>query len=165
MSALLRQLFDNSAISFGDSRIPARIWDKLFIDPNGCWIWRGALTLPYPKGYPIAFHRWVNSRTKKRLVHIWLYETFKGKYRSGLDLDHLCRVRCCCNPDHLEPVTRLENILRGDLPKDFCKYGHPRIRGSNEHCAECNRQLARWFRRTGLSSGCPIKKQGALDAA
>lgn len=31
----------------------------------------------------------------------------------GLELDHLCRVRCCCNPSHLEPVTRAENIRRG----------------------------------------------------
>lgn len=150
---------------FGDARIPSRIWDKIFVDPDGCWIWRGSLTRPYPNGYPQAFHHWSNGDTKLRLVHVWLYEIFIGVIPSNLDLDHLCRERCCCNPAHLEPVTRLENVLRGDVPKDICIYGHKRIRGSNRHCPECTRQRARWFRKTGLSAQCPIKTQDELDAA
>ena len=31
----------------------------------------------------------------------------------GLELDHLCRNKCCVNPQHLEPVTRSENLKRG----------------------------------------------------
>jgi hypothetical protein len=43
-----------------------------------------------------------------------------------MDLDHLCRVRCCVNPWHLEPVTHGENLRRGIGPAltraRFAKY-------------------------------------------
>jgi hypothetical protein len=46
--------------------------------------------------------------------------------RDGLDLDHLCRVRHCVNPAHLEPVTRAENLRRGigNKPSALCRAGH-----------------------------------------
>ncbi len=54
-----------------------------------------------------------------------------GQIPSGLTLDHLCRVRNCVNPAHLEPVTHRENTLRGDgvtainARKTSCHRGHP----------------------------------------
>jgi hypothetical protein len=50
-----------------------------------------------------------------RPAHIWAWEQLIGPIPHGLVLDHLCRVRNCCNPDHLEPITQRENVKRGIL--------------------------------------------------
>ena len=63
-------------------------------------------------------------------VHIVTYEYCKGPVPKDLELDHLCRNRKCCNPDHLEAVTRKENIARGKgkgataARTGFCVNGH-----------------------------------------
>lgn len=63
-------------------------------------------------------------------VHRAAYELANGPIPDGMQIDHLCRNRLCCNPDHLEAVTREENIARGNAPhmvnarKTHCKYGH-----------------------------------------
>lgn len=51
-----------------------------------------------------------------RLLHRWMWETFRGDIPDKLVLDHLCRIRRCCNPRHLEPVTREENLRRVTNP-------------------------------------------------
>jgi hypothetical protein len=63
-------------------------------------------------------------------AHRHAYEQARGSVPDGLVLDHLCRNRWCCNPDHLEPVTNEENIRRGVSPpaanarKVCCPAGH-----------------------------------------
>lgn len=80
------------------------------------------------KGYG---HMTVNN--KQVGAHRVSYRAFKGKIPEGLELDHLCRMPCCVNPDHLEPVTRQENVKRGAVPivsarrelsKTHCPQGH-----------------------------------------
>jgi hypothetical protein len=75
----------------------------------------------------------------RRLAHRVMYELTKGLIPKGLDIDHLCRRRSCCNPEHLEAVTRKENVRRGALPEmmrqkaasqTLCKRGHP-LSGAN----------------------------------
>jgi hypothetical protein len=64
------------------------------------------------------------------LAHRVTYEALVGSIPDGLDLDHLCRNRGCCNPEHLEPVTKAENLLRGEgvcaknARKTHCSRGH-----------------------------------------
>lgn len=79
------------------------------IDADGpCWLWTGALNR---KGYGVIQRGDRDMGTA--LVHRVVWELLVGLVPLGLDLDHLCRVRACCNPDHLEPVTRAVNTARG----------------------------------------------------
>jgi len=50
-------------------------------------------------------------------AHRFYYERINGPIPDGLELDHLCRVHSCVNPDHLEPVTHTVNMRRGILTK------------------------------------------------
>lgn len=93
-----------------------------------CWPWNGAVS---DSGYGIAK---INRRN--RPAHRVVYEFLMGPVDPLLDLDHLCRNRSCCNPDHLEPVTRKVNVLRGagaaarNARKTECLNGHP-LSGDN----------------------------------
>lgn len=78
---------------------------KMMPEPNsGCWLWLAAAS---SLGYGYFFDG------KLKLAHRVSYEMHVGPIPDGLDLDHLCRNPSCVNPDHLEPVTRKENINRG----------------------------------------------------
>jgi len=73
-------------------------------EPNsGCWLYEGSGAAGYG-----AF--WDGE--KRIMAHRFSYEAFVGPIPDGLTIDHKCFVRCCVNPDHLEPVTLLENIRR-----------------------------------------------------
>lgn len=100
-----------------------RLWARIDKDaPGGCWLWRGALT---SDGYGAI---WKDGGTAR--VHRVTYELLAGQIPEGKHLDHLCRVRSCCNPDHLESVTPYENWRRGEnfaavmLREDECGRGH-----------------------------------------
>lgn len=75
-----------------------------------CWEWQRYAG--HPAGYAYILRR-RNGRRLKFYVHRLAYEELVGPIPGGLDLDHLCRNTCCCNPGHLEPVTRAENTRRG----------------------------------------------------
>lgn len=74
-----------------------------------CWI---GTTAPTASGYIRVFRD-----GRMVYLHRWNYEKEHGSVPEGLDLDHLCRVRNCVNPDHVEPVDRAENTRRGDTTK------------------------------------------------
>ncbi len=92
------------------------------ITESGCWIFMGHVT---EYGYAR-----VGFQGRQVRVHRLFYEHFIGPIPSGLVSDHLCRVRCCVNPWHLEPVTDRTNTLRGnsvsaiESRKISCKRGH-----------------------------------------
>lgn len=105
------------------------IADRFFAKVNAegpCWEWTAATMKQ--NGYGV-FNRGRSDGTV--LAHRFSYELLVGPIPDGLQLDHLCRNRICVNPDHLEPVTQRENLLRGTtLPgqnarKDRCPQGHP----------------------------------------
>lgn len=73
--------------------------------PNNCWLWTGATD---QRGYG----RFSPGRTEKYLAHRWSYEYHRAEIPDGLQIDHLCRVKSCVNPWHLEPVTAAENMRR-----------------------------------------------------
>ena len=85
-----------------------RIERRIKKTENGCWIYTGGLTrLGYGQ---------VRSKGRMRSTHQVMFEHFVGPVPDGKELDHLCRTRPCCRPDHLEPVTHRENCLRGIQP-------------------------------------------------
>lgn len=81
-----------------------------------CWRWTGAHT---PKGYG---QLQVNGR--RHAVHRLAYEHWIGPIPEGLEIDHLCQVRDCINPSHLEAVTHAENVRRTVERRAHCKQGH-----------------------------------------
>lgn len=60
---------------------------------------------------------YVRVRGRQTAAHRAMYEQVVGPIPAGLELDHLCRVPACINPDHLEPVTRLVNVRRSRLTR------------------------------------------------
>lgn len=69
-----------------------------------CWIWQGAVVHP---GYGQ-----MRRDGRRVMAHRFYYEREHGPVPDGLELDHLCRVYACVNPDHLEPVTHAVNMSR-----------------------------------------------------
>ena len=98
-----------------------RFWTKVN-KTNTCWLWKGSLK-KYGYGQYYA-------RTKKFRAHRYIWERLNGPIPKGLQLDHLCRVRHCVNPKHLDIVTNRENALRGNgitainARKKECNSGH-----------------------------------------
>lgn len=141
-----------------------RFWDKVSPEPNsGCWLWDGATTNSYGEFY---FHRRI------LIAHRFAYRVLRGPIPGGLQLDHLCRVRCCVNPDHLEIVTQQENIKRGDagknvLNKTHCPQGHPY---SGEHlgvgwkgvriCRTCRSKQQKEYRKRRAIRALMEKEDG-----
>jgi hypothetical protein len=107
-------------------KIPERIRNKIDFTEN-CWIWKKKVS---KAGYGRYSVRRKNLPTKDYTVHRIIYELLVGPVPQGLELDHLCRNRRCCNPAHLEAVTHKVNNNRGMGPsginsrKTHCKNGH-----------------------------------------
>jgi hypothetical protein len=110
-----------------------RFWGKVdkdgplpatFRNRGPCWIWTAGAT---KQGYGM-FHP---TKRTFALAHRYAYEQLKEPIPVGLVIDHLCRVRRCVNPSHLQPVTMGENTLRGlsvstfNRLKTHCPVGHP----------------------------------------
>lgn len=95
---------------------------------DSCWVWTGHLHSA--SGYG-RFSYGPRGHQKKVYAHRFAYEEMRGPILDGLCLDHICRNTRCVNPDHLQPVTQRENIIRGigtsatNQRKNACKHGHP----------------------------------------
>lgn len=125
-------------------------------EPNsGCWLWTGTVNEKNRYGY-------LGHGPKDLLAHRVAYGLFVGAIPEELELDHLCRVRSCVNPAHLEPVTRRVNLLRSPITQTsinasatHCPQGHPydakntwRERDGHRRCRQCcNANVRRWKQR------------------
>lgn len=100
------------AISYVPMRDPNRLWDRVDLDGD-CWVWLGPVN---QSGY--------GHLRRFGYVHRLAWEMLRGPIPAGLTVDHLCRNRVCVRPDHLELVTRAENVRRENAARDRCPQGH-----------------------------------------
>lgn len=132
------------------------VWDPLGFLSNklevvgDCWLW----TLSKRRGYGR-----VKVAGQTYQAHRFVYELLVGPIPAGKELDHLCRIRHCVNPDHLEPVTRRENHMRGqgrwthrNNRRTHCKWGHSLAdayptSGGRRNCRTCHQD---YYRRKAL---------------
>lgn len=128
-----------------------RIFEKL--EPDGeCVVYTGSLT----KGYGVTSVFRDDGTKVHAYVHRVTYEMAHGPIPEGLTIDHLCRNRACCLPEHLEPVTQAENNRRAgpfNRPTQ-CQRGHELTLDSTyaggpngrRRCATChNEREARYY--------------------
>lgn len=74
----------------------------------------------------------VYSRETTSLVHKYVWEQLNGPVPDGLELDHQCMVKSCCNPNHLRAVTHKVNSTENvkgaswqiNIMKTHCPQGH-----------------------------------------
>lgn len=112
------------------------------IDASGdCWEWTGWTT---PTGYGRAY--W-NGR--QQMAHRIVWETLVGEIANGMEIDHLCKVRRCVNPDHLRVVTRADNNKAKYASRSVCTKGHDidGFRAGRRYCKTCHAQSSRAARQ------------------
>lgn len=109
-----------------------RVWAKVEKTPT-CWLWMGAVTDGYGS---------LRFAGRQFRAHRFIYALLVGEIPEGMTLDHLCRVRHCVNPAHLEVVTPQENWRRGPnhpYNRTRCPRGHAydSVRAGRRICLRC----------------------------
>lgn len=128
----------------------SRFWRKVQ-KTEACWLWTA--------GMSVGGYGRFKANGRMNFAHRFAYELLVGPIPDGLQLDHLCRVRHCVNPAHLEPVTARENTMRGESfaavhgVKDACESGHTfddantyQRPGGGRACRACRREATRAYR-------------------
>lgn len=127
-----------------DEEFEEAVMSKVDIDEHGCWLWNVAQS---SAGYGRFSYK-----GKMFSAHRVSYELHKGPIPDGLQIDHLCRVKRCINPEHLEAVTPKENTNRGDgnFKKTHCPQGHAytdenthKDKNGKRYCKACGSEKAK----------------------
>lgn len=103
--------------------VEQRFTEKVRVEESGCHQWLASLASPGYGKFSVD--------GRYHLAHRYAYEIANGPIPKGLTIDHLCRNRGCVNPEHMEPVTIGENVLRSPLfighvkrARTHCPRGH-----------------------------------------
>jgi hypothetical protein len=124
-----------------------RVLNRITMTDEGCWEFQGCRL---KSGYGR-----VGWNGRLWLTHRVTYTFLVGEIHPDLEIDHLCENKPCCNPEHLQAVTRSENLRRGsqwhhiverEAGKDYCPLGHPYDAANtyvtaqgHRQCRECKR--------------------------
>lgn len=142
--------------AFWEPRLQQRFLAKVRELPSGCWEFIGSVV---GRGYG-SFNagRDVEGNKRSMPAHVVSYRIFVGEVPVDLVLDHLCRLRRCVNPWHLEPVTQKVNIHRGQLARGVgiavthCPAGHAYDEANTyigpfnkRYCRACGRDATRRY--------------------
>jgi len=99
---------------------------------SGCWEYQGSRN----NGYGVFVIGKVRSP-----AHVAAYRLLVGPVGEGLELDHLCRNRSCCRPEHLEAVTHQTNIVR--MYGDTCRFGQHPLTPDNTYVRKNGQRLCK----------------------
>lgn len=131
-------------------------------DADACWIWNGART---KGGYGVFARGSGRGNTTNTTAHRIAYELYVGAIPDGYEIDHLCRVKLCVNPAHLEAVTSRENNLRSESTSSrnahkvacesghlYAEHGYVNPTTGRRRCRTCSnaKASAHYYRRKGL---------------
>ncbi|HKY57632.1 MAG TPA: HNH endonuclease signature motif containing protein [Aeromicrobium sp.] len=140
-----------------------RLRMHMVVTPGGCWRWTASIG-------NTGYGRIMLDR-KLKYAHRVSYETFVGPIPAGREIDHLCRVRACINPLHLEAVTPQVNVRRGEstgaraLRRSLCLYGHPyseygTIVAGRRVCTACRDAYSYLYKQVPYAEAMRRKKAG-----
>jgi hypothetical protein len=150
--------------TYAPPTVEERFWARVD-KTEDCWLWTGAL-------FQKSNYGMVSIDRVPYPAHRFAYELVVGPIPVGMQLDHLCRVRHCVRPDHLEPVSCRTNLLRGqtlaaaNAAKTHCPKGHPydeentRFVRLGRQCKECSRDnWRRYHPPTGAKKGPTLRNE------
>lgn len=133
---------------------------------EGCWLWTGAVTGYARDRGSLAMN--INGVRYSYGAPRYSYSLYVGTIPEGLEMDHLCKVPICVNPEHLEAVTSYENKSREAARQTHCKRGHIRtpenlIYGVKcNSCKPCMKAFAR-AKKLGISTDEAVAREAELD--
>lgn len=133
-----------------------------------CWMWTAAIDKHSGYGR-------IQVNKTCGYAHRLSYETFVGPIPVGMEIDHLCRTRACCNPSHLEAVTPRTNVLRGESTgararrRTLCCHGMHAYAtfgyfdtAGRRQCRECRRIYITLWRKVPYAERMRRKHSGIL---
>lgn len=134
-----------------------KLFAKTKRSESGCLEWQGCLSA---SGYGR-----IGIEKKTFRVHRVAWEMVRGPIPEGMVIDHLCRNKKCCDPEHLEVVTQKENVRRGNsgkrnAEKTHCIHGHPFdevntyvSKTGSRQCLACTKARNREYARRKKENG------------
>ena len=112
MSAAIRKLWWLYRVHLARSSKRRQLVDKILsnvvIDENGCWVWQGATSGSSENTRGHGYGR-VSAHGYTAAVHRVMWVQVNGYLPAKKQIDHQCKNRLCCNPEHLRMVTHKQN--------------------------------------------------------
>jgi hypothetical protein len=139
-------LLDTRVKSPGLARAAHTLLAASIVDPaTGCWVWQRSTTCGYGR---------IRIDNQLMLTHRIAYRLWVGDLVDGMQIDHLCSIRACCNPAHLEQVTPIVNQHRASPLHSVCSRGHVfddtntgRLKSGTRYCRTCHNARNRASKR------------------